>query len=358
MKNKALTYLYLAFLMVFLPGCLENNVIPEFHGSLENTAEMLVYFESQGDFINSMDAPPLLGAGEVNSNTDSYLILDTRSRDLFRSGHIKGAVNLESKDLISYFKQNGTEKYSKVVLVSQSGQASSYYATLLRLAGYNNVYSLNFGMGAWNTAFSDVWNEHTRNSPEMNNYTNEGSHRNSKTPLPKVEFKTKSGNIKDKVEERVSEMLLGGFNENLTFESDSVSGPAVTEDDLFGEYARRDYYLICYGSDALYEAVGIFNPYSGLGHPQGAISYAPYSSLKSSNYLQTLPTNREIAIYCYNGQYSASAAAYLRLLGYEAKSMLFGAHVLFYSRMLYDPLLKRYAFDKYTSPEYPFVTGD
>ncbi|HEX2963933.1 MAG TPA: rhodanese-like domain-containing protein, partial [Ignavibacteriales bacterium] len=107
---------------------MENNLIPENHTSMDNAAEMLVYFESEGDFINSLDAPPIVSASEVNSSPDSYLIIDTRSQDLFRAGHIKGAVNVLAKDLLSYFKQNNTGKYVKAVLVSKAGQASSYYA--------------------------------------------------------------------------------------------------------------------------------------------------------------------------------------------------------------------------------------
>jgi rhodanese-related sulfurtransferase len=358
MKYKVFIYFYLVPLLLSFEGCMENNLIPENHTSMDNAAEMLVYFESEGDFINSLDAPPVVSASEVNSSPESYLIIDTRSQDLFRAGHIKGAVNVLAKDLLSYFKQNNTGKYVKAVLVSKAGQASSYYATLLRLLGYNNVYSLNFGMASWNTAFSAIMNANTKNSPNMQKYTNADAGMNPKTALPRLEFRTKSQNIKDKVEERVSDMLLEGFNEDLIFEGAQVSGPAITAGHLFPEEKVSDYYTICYGSEVLYAAVGKSNPYSGLGHPEGAISYAPYSSLKSSNYLQTLPTDRKIGIYCYNGQFSASAAAYLRLLGYDARSMLFGAHVLFYSRMLYEPRLQKYAFQKYAAIEYPFVTGD
>ncbi|HEX2867952.1 MAG TPA: rhodanese-like domain-containing protein [Ignavibacteriales bacterium] len=349
---KALKWFLLPSVFLFMQGCLENNLIPEFHGSIDKTAGMLTYFESHGDYINSMDAPPLVEASEVYSN-ESYLILDIRSRSQFQAGHIKGAVNLNAGDLLSYFRQNGTKQYSKVVLVSQAGQASSYCATLLRLAGFDNVYSLNFGMAAWNTAFAEIWISHTMNSSEMNNYTNEAGKRNSRTPLPGLEFRTKSLNIKDMIEERITDLLAEGFSENP--DSTGENGPSITSESLFG---NKYYYVVCYGSDALFSAVGRYNPYSGLGHPKGAVSYAPYSSLKASNFLQTLPTDKKIGIYCYNGQFSASAAAYLRLLGYDAKSMLFGANTLFYSRMLYDPQLKKYAFDKFTAVDYPYVTGN
>lgn len=357
MKNKVLTWFYFLPVLLFIQGCLENNLIPEFHGSMDNTSAMLTYFESNGDYINSMNAPSLVEASEVNS-AEGYLILDIRNASLFQAGHIKGSQNLDARDLLQYFKQNDTKRYPKVVLVSQAGQASSYYTTLLRLCGFSNVYSLSFGMAAWNKAFSEIWMSHTMNSQDMSTYTNENGELNPLTPLPKLEVRTKSENIMDKIEERVTDLLLEGFNEDPAEADNSLAGAAITSEKLFSGYYLSNYYLICYGSGALYDATGIFNPYSGLGHPKGALSYAPYSSLRSSNYLQTLPIDKKIAIYCYNGQYSASAAAYLRLLGYDAKSMLFGAHVLFYSRLIWDPMLKRYAFNKDSVPEYPFVTGE
>jgi rhodanese-related sulfurtransferase len=42
--------------------------------------------------------------------------------------------------------------------------------------------------------------------------------------------------------------------------------------------------------------------------------------------LFTIPTDREIIIYSYNGQRSAYITAYLNLLGYNARFISFGAH--------------------------------
>lgn len=344
--------------MLILQGCLESNVIPEFNGSMDNASQMLTYFESQGDFFNSMDCPALIEADEVNSNLQNYLILDVRDSASFRSGHINGAISILPRDLWAYFKQNNMDKYSKVVLVSKTGQSSSYYVTLLRLYGLSNIYSLNFGMASWNDDFAAAWKDHLKNSVLMRSYTNEVTNMNSMTSLPLVSFRTKSKNIKDKVEERISDLLLQGFNEDLPTVNYSDSGPVITEDQLFNEDYLSNYYLICYGSANLYMALGRYNPYSGLGHPKGAVLYDPHSSLKSNNYLQTLPTNKKIAIYCYNGQYSASAAAYLRLLGYDAKSMLFGAYVLFYDRLEYDAMLSKFLFRKDLSNNFPYVTGN
>jgi len=49
--------------------------------------------------------------------------------------------------------------------------------------------------------------------------------------------------------------------------------------------------------------------------------------------LKTLPTNKPIVAYCYTGQNSSFLAAYLRLLGYDVKSLLFGVNGLAYDNM-------------------------
>ncbi|MCU0332725.1 MAG: hypothetical protein MUC75_05115, partial [Ignavibacteriaceae bacterium] len=89
MKN-LLLYTFFVFCFVLLNSCVEDNVAPPFTGQLNPAAEMLVYFESQGDFVNSTLAPALIDAQEVNSNLSDYLIIDLRSNSDFQNGHIEG----------------------------------------------------------------------------------------------------------------------------------------------------------------------------------------------------------------------------------------------------------------------------
>ncbi len=49
--------------------------------------------------------------------------------------------------------------------------------------------------------------------------------------------------------------------------------------------------------------------------------------------LKTLPTDKTIVVYCYTGQTSANLAAYLRVLGYDAKSLKFGTNTMIYNTM-------------------------
>jgi rhodanese-related sulfurtransferase len=69
------------------------------------------------------------------------------------------------------------------------------------------------------------------------------------------------------------------------------------------------------------------------GHIPGAIQYTPKADLKLDTFLKTLPTDKTIAVYCYTGQTSAHVAAFLKILGYDAKTILFGVNGMAYDTM-------------------------
>lgn len=47
-------------------------------------------------------------------------------------------------------------------------------------------------------------------------------------------------------------------------------------------------------------------------------------STKELAALPTLPTDMPIGIYCYTGQASGQIVAYVQMLGYQAKSVMYG----------------------------------
>jgi rhodanese-related sulfurtransferase len=49
--------------------------------------------------------------------------------------------------------------------------------------------------------------------------------------------------------------------------------------------------------------------------------------------LTTLPTDKTIVVYCYTGQTSAYVTSYLKTLGYDAKSLVFGANSMIHDVM-------------------------
>ena len=73
--------------------------------------------------------------------------------------------------------------------------------------------------------------------------------------------------------------------------------------------------------------------YADPGHIEGAMQYTPKETISLAADLKTLPTDKTIVVYCYTGQTSANMAAYLRVLGYDAKSLKFGANAMIYDNM-------------------------
>jgi hypothetical protein len=79
------------------------------------------------------------------------------------------------------------------------------------------------------------------------------------------------------------------------------------------------------------------------------------SDLRSISNLQTLPPLKEIAVYSGSGQESAYYTAYLRLLGYNAKSLLFGMNNIDYNMI--SRIGQTYAFKIDSTINYPYVSG-
>ena len=117
------------------------------------------------------------------------------------------------------------------------------------------------------------------------------------------------------LEARVNTILAEGF------------GPAkISNADLFMDL--DGHYIMNFWPQNLYE---------DTGHVPGAILYDPATTpFASSTYLKTLPTDMPVVPYCYTGQTSAYLTGYLRVLGYDAKSLLFGANGMIWDKMVAD----------------------
>ena len=73
-KFKKISQLFLlAGISLAVNSCIEDNISPPLTGDLNPVAEMLYYFESQGDYTNSDLAPALIYPEEVNNNLNNFL---------------------------------------------------------------------------------------------------------------------------------------------------------------------------------------------------------------------------------------------------------------------------------------------
>jgi rhodanese-related sulfurtransferase len=85
-------------------------------------------------------------------NRDNALVVDLRASADFEKGHIPGAKNVQMSQFDPENKQLAAARALPVVLVCKAGQASGDAAKRLRKAGFEHVYVLDGGIGAWQQA--------------------------------------------------------------------------------------------------------------------------------------------------------------------------------------------------------------
>jgi rhodanese-related sulfurtransferase len=333
MRNISKLSLFLVTLLALsVWGCSEKSTdaTPE---PVNEAQVLLSHLEANGDYINT-SAPSVIAASDVRtmmlSNPTKQYIIDVRAAADFTAGRIEGAKNVTIANLLSHMKTITPSNYDRIVIVCYSGQSAAFGASLLRLMGYNNVFSMKFGMASWATQFAtSTWKANVGNS-RANDFVSTSAAKNTAGSLPTISTGKTSGT--EILEARVNTLLTEGF-----------SAASITNATLYT--ALSNYYIINYWSAA---------EYADPGHISGAVNYIPKSELKSTVALKTLPTNKTVVVYCYTGQTSAYIAAYLKLLGYDAKSLNYGGNGMIYDKMLAKNMT---TFKDADIMNYPVITG-
>ncbi len=264
---------------------------------------LLNYLEANGNFINSDAAPALVLADEVKKNlkNSKYHIVDVRSDTWYEYGHIKNAVNVPTTDLLNYFENKIKSKdFDKIVIVCYSGQSAAYFTSLLRLAGFDNAYSMKWGMSSWRADFAEKsWGKNVKNDFAGKLETTDNA-KPEKGSHPALNTGKTEG--KDILRARLEKAFATPYKESIIKSADVFATPA-------------DYFTVNYCAKDRYDK----------GHIPGAIQYQP-KSLSSESDLYTLPTDKRIAVYGLTGQNTAYVVAYLGILGYDAGNVAYGAN--------------------------------
>ena len=311
MKDRKLFYLLYLFIaatfVFFNTGCSDDEDPVPPPVVINESEELAKYLEgADGGYINNA-APAVVAASAVNTDIlagANIAVIDVRSATDYAAGHIQGAVNVAIADIVTYYKNNNLSSKSKVYVTCYTGQSAGLAVAALRLSGYSNVFSLKWGMCSW--AYPTSWNNaklYGQTTPITKQMT--ANPKNAAGGLPTLSTgKTTGAEI---FESRLATVLTEGF-----------AAIGITRETIYTNLSN--YYIVNYWPVDQYDQ----------GHVEGAIQYTPKSDLKLATFLKTLPTNKTIVVYCYTGQTSAQVATYLRLLGYDAKSLSFGANRLFY----------------------------
>lgn len=269
-------------------------------GETVDEAQILV------EYLESVDSPIDVAAPGMAKYTtaaalqamlpnDAYVI-DIRSEDDYNAGHIQNAVWVDQKMVISHLQGTSTGD-KEVVIACYTGQTAAFVTSLVNLAGFE-ASSLKFGMSGWNVSLDKI----AANSKNTYDPVTTVTEKDAEGNLPVLKTGYETG--PEILDARIAEVNNLGF-------ADAV---AITSDKVFANL--DDYYIVNYWPSTDYD----------LGHIDGAIQYTPNVDILSTEALKTLPTDKTVVVYCYSGQTSAFTAAYLKVLGYDAKSLKFGVN--------------------------------
>ena len=268
----------------------------------------------------------LYSAVLANTDTDAGpYVIDLRSETDYNAGHIIGAVNLALADLDDEIPSLPLDR--DIVFVCHTGQTSSFATAIVNLVGQDPDYaglearSLKFGMCSITTDTNlvpktDKWV--TAVASDEFALTDADSTISSALPLNEAPDPATGAST-------LADIIIARLDT-------AASGWSVAAADLYIDPAN--YFIANYWPA---------DQYADPGHIPTAVQYTPKLALRSDEDLLTLPTDETVVVYCYTGQTSAQMTAYLRLLGYDARSLSFGAN-----GFAYDSLPAGFA--KYSAP--------
>ena len=85
-------------------------------------------------------------------NRRDAVVLDVRSAEDYKSGHINNARHIPEAELESRAKELDKVKSKPIIVSCARGSRSAGIATRLRKLGFNEVFSLRGGVAAWREA--------------------------------------------------------------------------------------------------------------------------------------------------------------------------------------------------------------
>lgn len=311
MLKKYYSILSILLALLFVVSCEDSTTEPEI-----NEAELLIqYLESAEspyakDYV-ATDLPAIVTAEQVKTDITAgkAYVVDIRAAADYALGHVPGAKNVAIPDILTHMKTVDVTKYDKIVIICYTGQSAQFVTTILRLSGYKTAISMKWGMCSWHKDFAKRWNDVVANGNQYaSQFETTANAKPVKGNLPVLTTGKKTG--KEIFDARIEAVLKEGYNIGLTSAT------------VFGNLSN--YYIANYWPEAQY-----LDP----GHIKGAYQYTPKTSMKLAADLMTLPTNKEIVIYCYTGQTSSALATYLKIIGYNAKTLQFGCNGMIYDQM-------------------------
>lgn len=259
-------------------------------GPVQTAAE--TYFAGGTKNMKAADLFANLNDGDTSNDP---MRIDIRQAADYEKGHIPGAINMPGTSIFTPENLAKLPKDKAIVLNCYTGQTASQATAALRMMGYD-AYNLLYGIPSWGTAEGIAYS------------FNAGQSGNYKVSTEPAQFEgtfTPPAPLGATPEAAAQAYFAGGFKAtkaadlfaNLN-DGDDSNNPVILDLRSAEHYAA--------------------------GHIPGAINVAPKDLFTEAG-LAKLPTDKQIVPYCYSGQTSSQVTAALRMLGYDAYNLQFGA---------------------------------
>ena len=330
MKKFALKFwMVLLVSAVVLSGCKKDSETEE--PAAGNFSTLKSYMVSNSLDLTDMlkdwviDAKLTTDGGIVDptdNSIPSMNVVDIRDAAPYAAGHIKGAVNVPLANIVEGTK---TMTDKPILVVCATGQTAGVACMALRLSGFANAKVLKFGMAGWNDQFSAPWVSAGQNAGVGSpNWVTTAAPANGSFGYPTWTSTSIDG--KTILAERVKAVVDAGFAP--TAPADILANPA-------------NFTIINYWPES---------DYTTFGHFAGAYRINPITL--AADEIKGIDPSKTVQLYCYTGMTSSFVSTWLNVLGYNVKSIKFGANALVHDQL--DAAGKTVF---HGSKGYTFVTG-
>ena len=230
----------------------------------------------------------------VDVDPESVLIIDIRRAEDFEEGHIPGSVYADRGEVAGLM--NRIPKDKPVFIACYTGQNAGYTTAYLRMAGFDNVTSLFYGLNLGWT--------------ERGGYSLDGTGMKHLNELPEVS-----------APETEEEEILWARAE--AYGAEIAAGqigfiPLDAHADLYADIQADPASVKLYDIRRASGGDHDFDQY----HIEHSVN-VPFGQF--GTVLDEIPTDVPAVIACYSGQTSAQTLGVLRMLGFDnARSLLYG----------------------------------
>lgn len=268
--------------------------------------ETLTQYMQQNDLdlSNILDgwvkAATAVNVDPVDFSVPDYFVIDLRSEEDFNIGHIKDAVNTSLATVLDVAPDaNG----KPILMVCYTGQTAARATAALRLMGYE-AYTMKWGMCGWHDDLAGKWKANAGDFDSPNWLTTGEPPVAQEFSFPNINTGETDGAAI--LEARVRQMLTMDW----TLSKDVVLGSP-------GDYFINNYWPI--------------ESWNEYGHINGAYRISEDLGLAGLKYLDP---SKVVVSYCYTGQTSAILTGWLDVLGYDGRSIMFGANGIVHSKLV------------------------